>query len=296
MSDNPFAPRSDLKVFLDGQIVPVDQAKISVFDHGLLYGDGVFEGIRSYNGRVFELDAHVQRLFDSAKAIRLTIPMSAQQIKDAIYQTMEANGLKDAYIRLVVTRGVGYLGLAPTRTANPSVFVITDQIELYPPELYREGMNIITVSTVRNHPNALPPPIKSLNYLNNILAKIECVDAGVLEAIMLNVDGLVAECTGDNVFIVRQGRLQTPSSDAGILPGITRAVVMRLAAERGIDVQEKQLLRYDLYVADECLLTGTAAEVVPITQIDGRQIGDGKPGPITQHLMEDFKAATRGER
>jgi len=296
MSDNPFAPRSDLKVFLDGQIVPVDQAKISVFDHGLLYGDGVFEGIRSYNGRVFELDAHVQRLFDSAKAIRLTIPMPAQQIKDAIYQTMDANGLKDAYIRLVVTRGVGYLGLAPTRTANPSVFVITDQIELYPPELYREGMSIITVSTVRNHPNAVPPPIKSLNYLNNILAKIEGVDAGVLEAIMLNVDGLVAECTGDNVFIVRQGRLQTPSSDAGILPGITRAVVMRLAAERGIDVQEKQLLRYDLYVADECFLTGTAAEVVPITQIDGRQIGDGTPGPITQQLMEDFKAATHGER
>jgi len=296
MSDNPFAPRPDLKVFLDGQIVPVDQAKISVFDHGLLYGDGVFEGIRSYNGRVFELDAHVQRLFDSAKAIRLTIPMSAQQIKDAIYQTMEANGLQDAYIRLVVTRGVGYLGLAPTRTANPSVFVITDQIELYPPELYREGMNIITVSTIRNHPNAMPPPIKSLNYLNNILAKIECVDAGALEAIMLNVDGLVAECTGDNVFIVRQGRLQTPSSDAGILPGITRAVVMRLAAQRGIDVQEKQLLRYDLYVADECFLTGTAAEVVPITQIDGRQIGDGKPGPITQQLLDDFKAATRGER
>ena len=296
MSDNPFAPKPDLKVFLDGQIVPVDQAKISVFDHGLLYGDGVFEGIRSYNGRVFELDAHVQRLFDSAKAIRLTVPMSAEQIKDAIHQTMQANGLKDAYIRVVVTRGVGYLGLAPTRTANPSVFVITDQIELYPPELYREGMNIITVSTVRNHPNALPPPIKSLNYLNNILAKIECVDAGVLEAIMLNVDGLVAECTGDNVFIVRQGRLQTPSSDAGILPGITRAVVMRLAGQRGIEVQEKQLLRYDLYVADECLLTGTAAEVVPITQIDGRQIGDGKPGPITQQLIEDFKAATRGER
>jgi len=296
MSDNPFAPRSDLRVFLDGQIVPVEQATISVFDHGLLYGDGVFEGIRSYKGRVFELDAHVQRLFDSAKAIRLTIPMSAQQIKDAIHQTMQANGLQDAYIRVVVTRGVGYLGLAPTRTANPSVFVITDQIELYPPELYRDGMSIITVSTVRNHPNAVPPPIKSLNYLNNILAKIECVDAGVLEAIMLNVDGLVAECTGDNVFIVRQGRLQTPSSDAGILPGITRAVVMRLAAERGIDVQEKQLLRYDLYVADECFLTGTAAEVVPITQIDGRQIGDGKPGPITQQLMEDFEAATRGER
>ncbi|HUW82689.1 MAG TPA: branched-chain-amino-acid transaminase [Phycisphaerae bacterium] len=296
MSDNPFAPRPDLKVFLDGQIVPVEQATISVFDHGLLYGDGVFEGIRSYDGRVFELDAHVQRLFDSAKAIRLTIPMSAQQIKDAIHRTLEANGLKDAYIRLVVTRGVGYLGLAPTRTANPSVFVITDQIELYPPELYRDGMSIITVSTVRNHPNAVPPPIKSLNYLNNILAKIEGVDAGVLEAIMLNVDGLVAECTGDNVFIVRQGRLQTPSSDAGILPGITRAVVMRLAAERGIEVQEKQLLRYDLYVADECFLTGTAAEVVPITGIDGRQIGDGKPGPITQQLVEDFKSATRGER
>jgi branched-chain amino acid aminotransferase len=293
MSDNPFAPRPDLKVFLDGQIVPVQEARISVFDHGVLYGDGVFEGIRSYDGRVFQLDAHVQRLFDSAKAIRLSIPMSAQQIKDAIHQTMQANGLKDAYIRVVVTRGVGYLGLAPTRTANPSVFVITDQIELYPPDLYRDGMSIITVSTVRNHPNAVPPPVKSLNYLNNILAKIECVDAGVLEAIMLNVDGLVAECTGDNVFIVRQGRLQTPSSEAGILPGITRAVVMRLAGERGIEVQEKQLLRYDLYVADECFLTGTAAEVVPITQIDGRQIGDGKPGPITQQLMQDFKTATR---
>jgi branched-chain amino acid aminotransferase len=295
MSKNAFAPKSDLKVFLDGQIVPVDQATISVFDHGLLYGDGVFEGLRSYDGRIFEPDAHLRRLFDSARAIRLEIPMSAEAIKQATHDTLAANGLKDAYIRIVVTRGVGYLGLNPGKTACPSVFIITDQIELYPPQLYREGMSIVTVSTVRNHPNAMPPRIKSLNYLNNILAKIECVDAGAPEALMLNPDGYVAECTGENIFVVRDGVVQTPPTNAGILEGVTRGVVIRLARQRGIEVQEKGLMRHDVYVADECFLTGTAAEVVPITRVDGRRIGTGQVGPITQQMMADFHAATRGQ-
>jgi len=292
---NEFAPRADLKVFLDGQLVPASEAKISVFDHGVLYGDGVFEGIRAYNGVVFQIDAHVRRLFESARAIRLEIPMSPERIKQAIYDTLKANGLSDAYIRVVVTRGVGYLGLNPANTANPSVFIITADIELYPREFYEKGMSLITVSTIRNHPNALPPRIKSLNYLNNILAKIEATEAGFLEAVMLNHEGFVAECTGDNIFIVRAGALQTPPSSAGILEGITRNVVIELARRRGIAVEEKQLTRFDLYIADECFLTGTAAEVVPITCIDGRKIGTGSPGPVTKQIMEDFAAATRGE-
>jgi branched-chain amino acid aminotransferase len=266
-----------------------------VFDHGLLYGDGVFEGMRSYKGCVFELDAHMKRLYDGAKAIRLEIPLTVEQFKQAIDQTFEANGLsdKDAYIRAVVTRGVGYLGLHPAKTVNPSVFIIADECELYPPELYETGISLVTVTTLRNHPAALSPRIKSLNYLNNILAQIECVDAGCVEGIMLNHEGHVAECTGDNIFIVRNGALQTPPTSAGILEGITRDVVMRLASERGLDVQEKQLLRHDLYVADECFLTGSAAEIAPIVKIDGRQIGTGKPGKITLELLADFRAATQ---
>jgi branched-chain amino acid aminotransferase len=287
-SSNPFAPKPDLKVFLDGEIVPVADAKISVFDHGLLYGDGVFEGIRVYGGKVFECGAHLRRLFDSAKAIRLDIPMTAGQIEKALYDTIAANHIVDGYIRLVVTRGVGYLGLAVTRTACPSVFVIADQIELYPKEMYEKGMEVITSTVIRNHPNALSPRVKSLNYLNNILAKIEAIDAGVPEAIMFNHEGLVSECTGDNLFLVRDGELQTPPTSAGILEGVTRDVVIRLAKRGEIPLEEKNLTRHDLYIADECFLTGTAAELISVTKVDGRTIGDGVPGPITMRLLEAF--------
>jgi len=295
MSENPYAPKPELKVFLDGKIVSAAEARISVFDHGLLYGDGVFEGIRIYDGKVFEFDAHLHRLWDSAKAIRLEIPMTAEALQKATYDTMAANGLTaDGYIRLVVTRGIGYLGLSPTRTANPSVFIITDQIELYPPELYENGLEVSTSTLIRMHPNSLSPRIKSLNYLNNILAKIEAVDAGLPEAIMFNHQGFVSECTGDNLFIVRDGNMQTPPTAAGILEGITRNVVMNLARRRNIPIEEKNLSRYDLYIPDECFLTGTAAEVVPVTKIDGRTIGNGKPGSITRQLQEDFHAFARG--
>lgn len=294
MSDDSHLPSSALKVFVDGALVPMAEAKVSVFDHGLLYGDGVFEGIRAYNGQMFELDAHVKRLFDSAQALRLTIPMSPDQIKDAIRSTLAENGIVDGYIRALVTRGVGTLGVSPASTANPSVIIIADQIEPYSPEMYRTGITCIIASVVRNHPNALSPRIKSLNYLNNILAKIECIDAGVPEAIMLNPQGLVTEATVDNLFIVRDGRLQTPPVSAGILEGITRDVIMRLAREQSIPLEETNLTRFDLYIADECLLTGTAAEVIPVTRIDGRRIGSGKPGPITGKLMDAFHAITRG--
>ena len=281
-----------LKVYIDGDLVDKQQAKISVFDHGLLFGDGVFEGIRSYQGKVFHLDAHIRRLYDSARAIRLEIPMDPKQLDEAIYQTLAANDLTDAYIRVIVTRGVGHLGLSPYKTANPSVIIITDQIELYPPELYENGLEIIICSTIRNHPNALSPRIKSLNYLNNIMAKVEALDAGVLEAIMLNHNGLVAECTGDNVFIVRDGRLFTPPTASGILEGVTRNVVIQSARDSDIVVLEKNLTRYDLYCADECFLTGTAAEVIPVTKIDGRVIGTGKVGPVTARLVQAFGELT----
>jgi branched-chain amino acid aminotransferase len=293
---NPFAPRPGLKVFLDGEIVPVAEAKISVFDHGLLYGDGVFEGIRSYGGKVFRLDAHLHRLEHSARAIRLELPLSATELTTAVYDTLKANNVVDGYIRLVVTRGVGYLGLSPLRTGRPSVFIIADQIELYPKELYEKGMAIISSSVVRNHPSAVSPRIKSLNYLNNILAKIEALDAGVQEAIMYNHLGNVAECTGDNLFLVRDGVLQTPPLDAGVLEGITRGVVIELARRRSLPLREMQLTRHDLYVADECFLTGSAAEVIPVTKIDGRPIGTGDPGKLTRQLITDFRELIqRGE-
>jgi branched-chain amino acid aminotransferase len=296
MSEKTHLPKPETKVFLDGKIVPVADAKVSVYDHGLLYGDGVFEGIRIYNGKVFEFDAHLERLANSAKAIRLKLPMTAEALKKATYDTMAANNLTgDGYIRLVVTRGVGYLGLSPDRTSNPSVFIITDQIELYPQTFYENGLSVITSTFIRMHPNSLSPRIKSLNYLNNILAKIEAMDAGAPEAIMFNHQGFVAECTGDNLFIVRDGNLQTPSTGAGILEGITRKVVMDLARRRQIPIEEKDLSRYDLYIADECFLTGTAAEVIAVTKIDGRPIGDGKPGPLTRQLQSDFQAFTRGK-
>ncbi|MBN2021804.1 MAG: branched-chain-amino-acid transaminase [Pirellulales bacterium] len=283
-----------LKVFINGTLFDKDEARVSVYDHGLLYGDGVFEGIRSYGGEVFRLDEHLDRLWDSAKAIWLTIPMTKADLAQAIRDTLRANGIQDGYIRVVVTRGAGTLGLDPNRCSHPQVIIITDHIALYPDELYEKGLEIITVSTVRNHPAALSPRVKSLNYLNNILAKIEGLQAGCIEALMLNHKGEVAECTGDNIFLIRGGRLSTPPNEAGILEGITRQVVIDLAREAGIDVREVPLTKHDVYIADECFLTGTAAEVVPVVKVDSRAIGPGAPGPITRDLMKRFKAVTRG--
>jgi branched-chain amino acid aminotransferase len=277
-----------LKIWIDGKFYDKENAKISVYDHGLLYGDGVFEGIRVYRGRIFECDTHLRRLFDSARAIRLTPPRTAEQLKAAMEETIRINNFSDCYIRLVITRGVGYLGLNPNRCPTPTVFIITDTIELYPPEMYEKGMSIITSSVVRTHPNSLSPRIKSLNYLNNILAKIEAADADVPEAVLLNQEGNVAECSGDNIFIVRLGKVQTPATADGILEGITRHVMIELCQKLSIPCVEKSLQRHDLYIADECFLTGTAAEVVPVTRIDGRPIGAGTPGPITRRLMEAF--------
>src|SRR5579872_1164811 len=282
-----------LKVYISGRLVDKDQATVSVYDHGLLYGDGVFEGIRVYGGKAFLLNEHIDRLYQSALAIRLEIPMSKADLIKAVGSTVAANGLSDGYVRLVVTRGAGTLGLDPRRTANPQIIIIADTIALYPPETYQEGLKLITASTLRNHPQALSARIKSLNYLNNILAKIEGIDGGCVEALMMNHKGEVAECTGDNIFIVYEGILKTPPVDAGILEGITRNAVIRLAREAKIPVAETTLLRHDIYVADECFLTGTAAEVIPVTSLDGRAIGQGKPGPITKDLLERFKKLTQ---
>jgi len=284
-----------MKVYISGQFYDKSEAKISVYDHGLLYGDGVFEGIRSYGGKIFRLRQHLQRLYDSAKAIRLEIPMSQEQLAQAIRETLDLNGLKDAYIRVVVTRGAGSLGLDPRKTSDPQVIIITDHIQLYPPELYENGLEIVTVATIRNHPNAVNPRIKSLNYLNNILAKIEAIQAGCLEALMLNHKGEVAECTGDNIFVVTRGVLRTPPVDAGILEGITRNAVLELAEKAGIPAREESLTRHDVYTADECFLTGTAAEIIPVVKCDGRIIGNGKPGPVTRQLRELFFALVREE-
>ena len=284
-----------MKIYLDGKYVPSEEAKVSVFDHGLLYGDGVFEGIRVYNGRIFRLDQHLDRLFNSAKAIMLPIPLRSEQLVEACCETCRQNKLKDGYIRLVVTRGVGYLGLNPFRCKNPTVFIIADKIELYPEEVYRKGLKLITASTQRTNPAAMSPSVKSLNYLNNIMAKIEAVNAGTFEAIMLNAQGHVAECTGDNIFIARGGKLETPPVSAGALIGITRQVVIELAAKRKIAVSEPNLTRYDLSTADEVFLTGTAAEIVPVSSIDGRIIGSGRPGRLTLKLTEDFRKLTRSE-
>ncbi len=282
-----------LKVFISGKFYDKEDAKISVFDHGLLYGDGVFEGIRSYGGKPFCLEEHLDRLYDSARAIRLQIPMSRQELAEAIRETVRINGIQDGYIRVLVTRGIGDLGLDPNKTANPQVIIIADHIQLYPEELYEKGLRIVTVSTVRNHPNALSPRIKSLNYLNNILAQMEATDAGAAEALMLNHLGEVAECSGDNIFIVKDGALYTPPKTAGILVGITRNLVMKLARQAGHEVYETTLVRHDIYTADECFLTGTAAEIVPVVECDGRVIGDGKPGPVTRELRARFERLTR---
>ncbi|MDP9173091.1 MAG: branched-chain-amino-acid transaminase [Planctomycetota bacterium] len=282
-----------LKIWIDGKFYEKEHAKISVYDHGLLYGDGVFEGIRVYKGRIYECEAHLRRLNDSARAIRLVPPRSNEEIKSAMEETVRINGFSDCYIRLVVTRGAGYLGLNPNKCPVPTIFIIADTIELYPPEMYEKGMSIITATVIRTHPNSLSPRIKSLNYLNNILAKIEAADAGVPEAVMLNQEGNVAECTGDNIFIVRAGQVQTPGTADGILEGITRRSMIDLCRKIGISCVEKTLQRHDLYVADECFLTGTAAEVVPVTRIDGRTIGTGQPGPLTRKLMDSFHRLVR---
>jgi branched-chain amino acid aminotransferase len=282
-----------LKVYIDGQLYDKEDAKISVYDHGLLYGDGVFEGIRSYGGKVFRLAEHLDRLWHSAKAIWLEIPISKQEMGKAIEDTLKVNGITDGYIRVVVTRGVGTLGLDPNRCGRPQVIVITDYISLYPDELYQKGLEIVTVSTVRNHPAALSPRVKSLNYLNNILAKIEGLQAGCVEALMLNHKGEVAECTGDNIFLVRDGRVLTPPNDAGILEGVTRQAVIDLCCEGNIPVREVPLTKHDVYIADECFLSGTAAEVVPVVKVDSRTIGTGAPGPITRDLMARFHELTR---
>jgi len=284
-----------LKIWLDDKLVDEADAKISVFDHGLLYGDGVFEGIRVYNGRIFELGAHIRRLYESAKVIRLEVPMSRDELISATEKTVEANGVVDGYIRLVVTRGIGDLGLGPLNCKEAVLFIIADNIQLYPEELYETGMKVVSATTVRNHPLAIPPQVKSLNYLNNILAKIEALDNDVPEAIMYNHEGYVAEATGDNVFIVRDGVIYMPPVEAGALEGITRNIVIRLAKAENIKVVEKNLTRFDLYVCDEFFLTGTAAKVIGIVEIDGRVIGDGKPGPLTKLLGNKFFEYTHGE-
>ena len=285
-----------MKIWLDDKLVDEAEAKISVFDHGLLYGDGVFEGIRVYNSHIFELEAHIRRLYESAKVIRLDIAMSKDKLIKAVKETVEANTVVDGYIRLVVTRGVGTLGLNPFICEDARLFIIADNVQLYPEELYEKGMKIISATTVRNHPLAIPPQVKSLNYLNNILAKIEALDNNVPEAVMYNHEGYVAEATGDNVFIVRNKVIYTPPVEAGALEGITRGVVIKLAKGEGLEVVEKNLTRFDLYVCDELFLTGTAAEVIGIVEIDGRVIGDGKPGSVTELLREKFFKYAHGKK
>jgi branched-chain amino acid aminotransferase len=282
-----------MKIYIDGAYLPESEAKISVFDHGLLYGDGVFEGIRFYNGRVFHLEGHLDRLWDSARAICLTIPLSRQEMTAALLDTVRQNELQDGYIRLIVTRGIGNLGLNPYNCKRASVIIIAASIALYPEELYQRGLDVITCGTRRMSPAALSPQVKSLNYLNNVLAKIEAIQAGAGEGLMLNDQGYVAECTGDNIFIFKNGDLFTPPISAGGLRGITRAVVFEIAKEFGIIVQEPEMTRYDIYTADECFLTGTAAEIIPVISLDKRLIGDGKPGPETARFIARFHELTQ---
>jgi len=283
----------ELIIYLDGDFVPEAEAKISVFDHGLLYGDGVFEGIRAYNSRVFKLDEHLQRLYDSAKAISLTVPLKIEEMKEAVLETLRRNNLRDGYIRLVVTRGKGDLGVDPGKCPVASIFIIASSITLYDEKYYSEGLSVVTASTRRNVPEALNPRIKSLNYLNNILAKIEAKNADAIEAIMLSNDGYVVECTGDNIFIIKDECIVTPPTYIGALEGITRNTTMDLAREMGLTVKEEIFNRYEIYIADECFLTGTAAEIIPVVKVDGRLIGDGKPGKITQELNKRFKELTQ---
>jgi branched-chain amino acid aminotransferase len=281
------------KIYINGKLCDKADAKISVYDHGLLYGDGVFEGIRIYNGTAFKLREHVERLFESALAIKLEIPLTPEQMTRAIQDTVAANDKRNGYIRPIVTRGAGTLGLDPRKCADPQVIIIVDDIALYPPELYETGLEIATVATIRNHPAAMNPRIKSLNYLNNILAKIEGIQQGCLESLMLNHKGEISECSGDNIFLVKDGTLSTPPIDAGILKGITRDTVIDLARQAQIRVEEVPLTRHDVFIADECFLTGTAAEIIPVVKCDGRVIGSGKPGPMTKRLHEAYHRLTR---
>lgn len=282
-------PSEEMWIYLNGEFVPKNEAKVSVFDHGFLYGDGIFEGIRCYQGNVFRLDDHLKRLYESALSIMLEIPLSYEEMKEAVLETVRKNRLQDAYIRLIVSRGEGDLGLDPRSCPQAQVIIIAGQIKLYPQELYDNGMEVVTIPTRRNVPDALNPKIKSLNYLNNILAKIEATRAGVMEALMLNTEGYVCECTGDNIFIVKNGRVITPPTYLGALDGITRRVIMDICRDQGIECAEEPFTRHDVFVADECFLTGTAAEVIPVTKLDGRKIGTGMPGPLTKQLIAEFR-------
>ncbi len=282
-----------MKIYLNGSLVDKDKAVVSVFDHGLLYGDGVFEGIRTYDRLIFRLKEHIDRLYKSADAIELKIPMTKMKIIEAVIRTLKANKLTDAYIRLVVTRGTGDLGLDPRKCKKATVFIITDKIKLYPEEYYKEGLAIVTAMTRRNFPKSLDPRIKSLNYLNNILAKLDAIKAGTDEAIMLTHDDYVAECTGDNIFIVKDGELVTPPVNIGALEGITRDAVIGLAHDMGISFFERLLRMQDVYSADEVFLTGTAAEIIPVIKIDERKINGGKPGAVTLRLIKAFRKLTK---
>ncbi|MBW1642562.1 MAG: branched-chain-amino-acid transaminase [Deltaproteobacteria bacterium] len=280
-----------MKIYINGDFFEKENAKISVFDHGLLYGDGIFEGIRIYNGKIFKLKEHLERLYKSAKAIMLTVPLSFKELGKAVQDTVQINKKENGYIRLVITRGNGTLGIDPTNCKNATVIIIVDDIQLYPKKHYQKGIKIITASVRRISPDSLDPRIKSLNYLNNIMAKMEAENAGCLEAVMLNKEGFVAECTGDNIFIVKNKCLLTPSGSKGALDGITKNTVMHVSKKIGLPAQESELTQYDLYTADECFLTGTGAEIIPVIQIDGRTIGNEKPGPITQKLTAEQKTA-----
>lgn len=281
-----------MKIYIDGTFYPESEAKISVFDHGLLYGDGVFEGIRFYRGGIYQLTEHIARLFDSAKAIHLTVGLSQEAMKEATVATVRENGLEDGYIRLLVTRGAGGLGLNPYLCQKASVIIIASEMQFYREEKYAAGLKIASCATRRPGPACLSPAVKSLNYLNNVLAKMEAINAGADEGLMLNEQGYVAECTGENLFIVRRGRISTPPVTAGTLPGITRETIIAIAQEMGMPVAEEALARYEIYTAEECFLTGTAAEVIPVVELDGRPIGEGKPGPVTRQCMKLFKEST----
>jgi branched-chain amino acid aminotransferase len=283
-----------IKVYINGQFFDREEAKVSVFDHGFLYGDGVFEGLRAYSGKIFREKAHIDRLFASARAIALTLPMTPDEISEAMNRTITVNKIEDGYIRLVATRGIGTLGLDAHLCANSQVIVIADHLALYPKEFYEKGLEIVTASTVRINPAALSPQVKSMNYMNNILAKIEGHNAGCEEVLLLNSKGEVAECSGDNIFVVKNEILWTPPTDAGILNGITRCVVLELAKELGIKTKESPMTRYDVYTADEIFLTGSASELIPVVKIDARAIGNGKPGAIFKKLLERFRQETRG--
>ncbi|HNY29782.1 MAG TPA: branched-chain-amino-acid transaminase [Fibrobacteria bacterium] len=284
---------SEQVIYIDGEYIPKAEAKVSVFDHGFLYGDGVFEGIRAYHGKVFKLEPHIDRLYDSAKAIGLVIPVSKQEMTGIVVECCRRNGIANGYIRLVVSRGVGDLGLNPYLCKKASIVCIAATIQLYPQDLYQKGLDIVTVATPRNHPEALNPRIKSLNYMNNIMAKMEAIRAGVQEAVMLNLQGYVAECTGDNLFIFRNGKLVTPPATEGALEGVTRNTVIDLARRKGIDVREERISRFDIYTCQEMFLTGTGAELIPVVKVDGREIGEGAVGDVFKGLLADFQAFTR---